>query len=191
MNINKVNKEFVENNVVFCARPHQEDDVLVSRIDDIDIFFRCIIEKGPEGWRGFAVNGDALDALNLDVSMLHNTAMSNAKKSLKCMSMSEMVGVPGVAPQMYVIRNDDGILGAGAAFMCVEILENLAHKLGVEKLYVIPSSIHEVICLPVNEDFEEGAINNIITMINSEMVEPSERLSDHVFIFNTEDRTIS
>ena len=54
-------------------------------------------------------------------------------------------------------------------------------------LYVLPSSIHEVIILPKNVNFDVNELTSMVQAVNGTEVRPEEVLSDHVYIFSRED----
>lgn len=94
----------------------------------------------------------------------------------------------------YVVGNFKGI--GGAAVMLYDgLLERVAEKYNGD-IYILPSSIHEVIMLPANKEFykdNEDALDQYIQMvceINQTQVAERDRLSDNVFIYKREDKKI-
>ena len=82
---------------------------------------------------------------------------------------------------MYVISNDRGINGA-ASILYEDIIYELAEKLGTN-LYVIPSSVHEVIVVPVNIlEFEE--VSFMLNTVNKGHVAINDRLSNQVYHYS-------
>jgi type IV pilus biogenesis protein CpaD/CtpE len=49
--------------------------------------------------------------------------------------------------EMYILTNKGNMNGAFAAFQAKELAE-LADQIGVNKLYILPSSMHELITVP-------------------------------------------
>ena len=83
---------------------------------------------------------------------------------------------------MYVLSNKSKLNGSGCIFYH-NLLHNLCERLECD-LYILPSSIHEVIVLPVSgrEDYHE--MNNMIQDINRDQVAKEEVLSDHFYYYN-------
>ncbi len=50
-------------------------------------------------------------------------------------------------------------------------------------LYVIPSSIHEVILVPVGQGICRGELDNMVREINRTELKPEDVLSDHTYMF--------
>ena len=62
------------------------------------------------------------------------------------------------------------------------LLEEYAHYVNAEKLVLIPSSIHEWIIVPYDDDLDIDKVNETIRNTN-EQIEERMVLCDHVFIF--------
>ncbi|MBO4336914.1 MAG: hypothetical protein J5842_02420 [Lachnospiraceae bacterium] len=89
---------------------------------------------------------------------------------------------------MYVVSNTRMINGA-SVLAYPGAMSDMAEKLG-ESLYIIPSSIHEVIVMP-----DKGAMEGLTSMIkevNETTVDPKETLADHPYYYDIkEDRIMS
>ena len=69
------------------------------------------------------------------------------------------------------------------------MLKEFAEEMGHD-LYIIPSSIHETILLPMlGDDWE--ALSQMVKEVNATQLAPEEILSDHVYLYKSEDNTIS
>ena len=88
--------------------------------------------------------------------------------------------------QMWVISNKEKHRGAGviASDLCREKIFEFAIKNEISKFAILPSSIHEVLFVKLEESMEEEVLNNMVSEINTEQVKPRERLSNHSYIFN-------
>ena len=94
------------------------------------------------------------------------------------------------ADSMWIISNSSGINGA-VSMLYEENLHQLAEKLG-ENLFILPSSIHEVIAIP--EEMAEKNLSNLIEMVqevNMGSVELAERLSNSVYHYDREARKVT
>ena len=88
---------------------------------------------------------------------------------------------------MYVITNESKLFGA-ASMLYEEPLYELAEKIGSD-LYILPSSIHEVIA--VSADFgspDEWA--EMVYEINMDQVDINDRLSNQVYCYDKDLRTL-
>ena len=90
---------------------------------------------------------------------------------------------------MLVVTNESKLYGAGDIFVDKALREKVAERIGGD-FYIIPSSVHEVIC--VNADAmspEQAAI--MIQEVNANEVRPEEVLGSHPYHVNTETLKIS
>ena len=92
-------------------------------------------------------------------------------------------------PEMYVATNDQCLHGANV--MCYE---NFLRDFAEEKrsdIYILPSSIHELILLPVNKcnGIEVEELRNMVNEVNMMQVPEEEILSNNVYYYDrVEDR---
>ena len=89
---------------------------------------------------------------------------------------------------MYVISNTTKANGA-SVIVYSDALQQVAENLGSD-LYILPSSIHEVLALPVgNKDVD--SLEEMVRCVNQTEVSPTEVLSDNVYKYDAESRTLS
>ncbi|MDO5410683.1 MAG: DUF5688 family protein [Lachnospiraceae bacterium] len=91
-------------------------------------------------------------------------------------------------PEMFVLTNQSRCNGA-AAILYDNALQQAADHIG-GSFYILPSSIHEVILLPDEEDFEPANLIEMVKEINSNDVAATERLSDTIYYYDTESQQI-
>ena len=90
--------------------------------------------------------------------------------------------------RMYVLGNDQKLFGA-ASMLYKGLLERIAEKIG-KNLFILPSSIHEVILVPDNEEMEAHELWEMVCEINATQVAPEEVLTDSVYYFSRKCRKI-
>ena len=90
---------------------------------------------------------------------------------------------------MYVLSNSRMINGA-AAMLYPDILRKLSDKLKSD-LYIIPSSVHEVIVFARNMANDEKSLKEMIRTVNRTQLEPQDVLSDSLYFYNRNDEKIS
>lgn len=89
-------------------------------------------------------------------------------------------------PFVYILSNESCY--KGAIRMQDELsLTLFAMKHDVDQILIIPSSIHEVLLVPIYDesdlDINKEAINELIREVNQNVVLPEEVLSDHCYIW--------
>ena len=91
-------------------------------------------------------------------------------------------------PSMYVLSNADKLNGA-AALLDAKTMEDISEKLGGDFI-VLLSSIHETIVLPGNEDIDRSTLEAMVQDVNADQVAPEERLSDHVYMYGSQEKEL-
>lgn len=90
---------------------------------------------------------------------------------------------------MYIMSNPIKMNGA-ATMAYPGVIRNFAETIR-KNLYVIPSSIHEVILVP-ESGTEDTNLNDMVAEVNHTQVDPKEVLADHVYYYDRkEDHMIS
>ncbi|MCR5403728.1 MAG: DUF5688 family protein [Butyrivibrio sp.] len=95
------------------------------------------------------------------------------------------IGQMSDACGMYVITNEQGMYGAAAAFY-PDVLKSLADDMETD-LFIIPSSVHEVIILPdPNFGMDVEQIRSMIGEVNETAVREEDILSDNLYVYDRE-----
>lgn len=89
---------------------------------------------------------------------------------------------------MHILSNQKHVFGA-ASLLYPGVLHQLACELADDKaegidLYIMPSSIHEVILLPVEESLPGEQLRRMIQEVNETQVAPEEILSDQLYRYH-------
>lgn len=91
----------------------------------------------------------------------------------------------GMSPMaMLVITNTARLYGA-AAVLYSGVLKQAADKADSD-LFILPSSLHEVIAVPVTEEKEAAKLKDMVMEVNRTQLQPEEVLSDNVYIYQRE-----
>ena len=90
--------------------------------------------------------------------------------------MKHMDAIP-----MYVLTNDQKIFGAGV-MLYKNVLKKVAERMK-NNLAILPSSIHELIAVPVKGEAEAAAYESMVREINATQVACEDVLSDRVYYF--------
>lgn len=83
---------------------------------------------------------------------------------------------------MYVLTNTEKLHGA-ACILYQQLLENFAKKVN-DNLYILPSSIHEIIMIPASFAGKASDLREMVEEINATQVEEEEVLSDSIYFFD-------
>lgn len=190
-----------QNREMLAEVPHRE-------FQDLSIIYRWVVKVDAEGIQSTVVKNGLAEQFGVNEEQLFKLAAENTRRifppCIKSMNevlleMFEKDGMPreiaemmlGEMPadrMMYVISNDRGINGAISM-----LYEDKLHSLAMElenDLYILPSSVHEVIAVSVDmgEPFE---LAQMVSEINMDQVALEERLSNQVYHYDKDLRKVS
>lgn len=128
--------------------------------------------------RMFPVHFSAME--NLRDEMIGNDGKVKAKNTdLQYQIMDIDINEP-----LFVLTNDYGV--EGASTICYpEVLSDIADKFG-ENIFILPSSIHEVILVPESRGIPIENLKKMVVSINATQVKILERLTDDVYVYDKE-----
>lgn len=173
-------------------------------IEDMSASLVIVVGETKEGLATAPITNDIMAELGTDKDTLMEIAKANMAEqdySFKSMRdvligtmfpdgipendpMIEMMLPPEDGPQMYVLSNEHNLHGA-AEIMNQKAMDEIADKLGGD-FVVLPSSVHEVIILPFDDNMDSATLDNMIQEINGGVVSPEDKLSDHAFMYDSE-----
>lgn len=189
------NKSFLE------KVPHRE-------FQDLSIIYKVVINVEKESIHNVQVTNELSKRLGMDEEKLFKSAAENTRRILPptvrnmkdvITEMFEAQGMPeelsnmmmGQIPEelpMWVITNNVGNNGAVSM-----LYENELHELAENMesdLYILPSSVHEVIAVSTDMGNPEE-LAQMVAEINMQEVSLSERLSNQVYHYDKDLRKLS
>ena len=128
---------------------------------------------------------------------MFDIALENTMKEEVCCKLSDLLAQeeglelpPGVEIPMYILTTNDKRLGA-SMLLNVAALTRIAEELH-SNLFIYPSSIHEVLVLPVEGTRKQRAKQKkMVEEVNASSVSPEERLSNSVYYFDREKQEVT
>lgn len=162
---------------------------------DLSFICKCVFYRDEKIQASYDVLHEYLDEWGISEEQLWTVALENfAKEEIlvedigtvlsKCSKQKHVI-----SNELYVVSNNG--LGYGAKVLLdTKYFEQLANKFGRD-VYILPSSIHEVICLPAYENRKVNELRVMIRDVNSMVVPENEWLSDEVYLYSRETKEIS
>ena len=90
---------------------------------------------------------------------------------------------------LFVLSNKSRMYGA-ASILSSEVMDMVTEKVGGD-FYILPSSVHEVLIVPKGTSSANTAdLENMVQEVNGKEVMPEERLSNYVYSYNPETKTV-
>ena len=185
---------YERNRLLLADLPH-------FRYLDLAIVFYCLVSSSPSGSATILIRKDHLRFWNISPTQLFDAAKENTPRllsyDLRNMKdlMEELLAPahstlsdPDIKKEdaaicpMYVLTNQNKLNGA-SCILYEHLLEHFADRLCCD-LYILPSSIHEVILIPATSDTSYQELSQMVQEVNDTQVSPEEILSDHVYYFS-------
>ncbi len=191
-----MNKENFLSNIFVGVQQNSTDPIVKDYCDDFDGIEKYIYVRVEQD-NGVAHCKITEAILNdIDVSIddawkyaHHNTEEETLLVNLR-EKMKEMLGLESnddteePAP-IYIVTNQSNIRGA-SAILNKKLIKAFAKKMNVDKLIVLPSSIHEMLIIPYNEFAENNFcmedMNDMVSVVNATEVTPKERLTSRAYL---------
>lgn len=190
-------------NALFCRMINREKNKkLLENVPfvpylDLAVVFYYALEDERFGNAMILIYSEHMQFWNITEEMLWEQARENTRTlaPARIYSISDMLKemfVNRAAPDddldlqdvkipMYILTNDKRQQGA-AAILYDQVLQEAAQSLG--DFYVLPSSVHECILVPVEDSPKPEDLMNMVYEINHTQVPPEEVLSDNIYHYD-------
>lgn len=175
---------------------------LVNKTSGAAILVQCPHENITPEIAVIAVSGDDRrpvtydDAANYSLTrgeLMAAAIQNQTNRNYRLESINSMLGLPiensGPVP-MLVLTNQEATFGSSEVLNSIA-MQQATDRLGSEQLYVIPSSIHEVILLPHNCGVTPDELDLIIHEVNRNVVQPHDRLAEHSLVYDHRTQALS
>jgi hypothetical protein len=191
------------NKELLSEAPHRE-------VNDTSVIYRIMVSADEHSMSSALITNRIAGQLGLSEDQLFKIATENTPKLLPSVvkPMTDVVldmflkdGMPrelaekaveellcGGDMPMWIISNSQGSFGA-VNMLFEKNLNELSKELG-DDLYILPSSIHEVIAVPASLMIPEE-LAEMVNQVNGEVVDVSERLSNQVYHYDRAERKLS
>lgn len=184
--------------VNYAANKELLNEVPHRRILDLAVVYYCLVESNSEADATILIHSPHMESWKVTEDVLFHAALENTPCLQKaCVVNMEQVcrGILeekdsdlGIPKMMNIMTNANRTNGAGV-ILYQDVLKEFAEEMGHD-LYIIPSSIHETILLPMlGDDWE--ALSQMVREVNATQLLPEEVLSDHVYEYRRNKNVVS
>ena len=212
-----INADYFENNenvrktIVYKLVNYQKnkkllEDVPYKRVLDLAVVFYCLIEQRKGVSATALIHNEHLRIWNVTEDEIYNDALKNTPVLLagSIVPMSKILSeIAGTAPVdndekvceytgediLYVLTNSSRVNGA-ACILYDNLLKKFANDVHSD-LYILPSSVHEVIIVPKKNAFDKSELADMVREVNEQGVSQDEILSDNVYEYNRKNGLIT
>ncbi len=168
------------------------DNDIIKRPCDLDGIEQYLFLKGKLSDTSYSIKitPNILSHAGIDENCAWEKAMENLCTDTQITSLtkllSDMSGIPSDAPlepdiHLHVITNSEKYKGA-ATIMNRKALRSFAREHHTNMLFVLPSSVHEMMISPFTAKTTADELSAIVREVNETQVAPEERLTDRAYI---------
>lgn len=158
-----------KDNLRICVAGEGKADTVAKSVMDLEVYARVLVQDGST-----KVTEQLLKTWGKTLDEVLTDAEQNTFNDVKHFSMADFVmevtGAPVDEIPMEIVTNTEKYMGAIQMFN-VEVLSEVAEKFDND-LYILPSSIHEVIALPAEGNLLMLA--EMVKEVNSVEVSPED-----------------
>lgn len=176
-------------------------DVPHYRFLDLALIFNCLVDSSSSGNATILIRSHHLTYWSITRDDLYALAQKNTPRllSYELRNMTDVIKelfsdeellteMPGFdvpsGNSMYVLTNRYKLHGS-CCILYPNLLREFAARLESD-LFILPSSIHEVLIIPVKNEMPPAELSDMVKDVNSSQLSREEILSDHIYYYSRE-----
>ncbi len=197
--------EQCKNNIIYRLVSAERNKAILENMPyipflDMAITFHLVVSVTDYHIQSIRISSELQKSWNISIEQLYKLAKENTKRLFPAETgeikqwVEKHIDPEYAAEQwkdidltnpekidMIVISNESGINGA-SVLLYDGVIDKIAEKYESD-LYVLPSSIHEIIVVPAYDRSLHDVFTVMVKKINRNFVEKDEILSDRVYIY--------
>lgn len=203
----------LKSSIIYRVVSFERNDKLLERIPyikylDLAITFHCLVRDDEDGIGTIRITNEHMLSWKTSLQELYNLAVENTQRLFpSCISSMDEV-IRGMLLEehaqdnlsgdlldeiiqgdkqsdkhrMYILTNKRSINGA-TCLLYDNVLHEFANSIQSD-LFILPSSIHEVILVPYSENMSIESLTEMVKDVNRTQVAYDEVLSDRVYFYS-------
>lgn len=171
-----------------------------KRFLDLAVIYYCLIEASSSQIATILIHNHHLDYWNIDRDELHAIALYNTPDLLSYHLENMQTLLKEVISEtldisddtlfpMFILTNIHRSYGA-SVLLYPKLLERLSDQFSSDFI-ILPSSVHEIILLPVTEETNLDSYNDLVKEVNETQLTDDEVLSDHAYYYSRKNRLLT
>lgn len=183
-----MDREFVLDHLYIGLQKVSKDSIVKrpTQFCGIESYLYVYVSDNGECHKTARIGKRVLDEMSINLDEAWNRAEQNTFSEIKIGSIFNMIGMDEFDSEelyvpMLVVTNTRGFRGASSV-LDVNTIRTVANRFGSRKLVMLPSSIHECILIPYEENMTLDELNFMVRSVNESEVESEDVLSDRAYI---------
>lgn len=191
----------VKERIIFKLVNYERNKELLSKVPhirylDLALIFNCFVNSSEDGCATILIYHHHLSFWNITTEELYTLAMKNTPRLLQyqlqnmaevvidlfCDETSDLFDENFQPIPMYVLSNTTKLNGSGC-ILYEDLLSDISKKIDSD-FYILPSSIHEVLLIPVEHATSYSELTSMVREVNATQLTREEILSDHVYFYS-------
>jgi len=177
-------------------------------VEDIAVIYKIMLDDAKDGsTASIQIKNSMMDIWSVDEETLWTCAQENNKRLRKpeCRSMYEVLlemmvqrhgivndefldSIRAAEPRMYVLRDSREQYGA-SVMVDTEFMQKVYDDIG--EFYILPSSLHEILAIPVRDEYDAAEMTSLVTEVNKTQLTEEEVLADSVYKYDGKSITVA
>lgn len=203
------NYDAIRHQIIFRLVNYERNEELLTSCPflpfcDLAITFRWLVHSDSSGIASALITNKEMELWNITLEELYQTASLNTRRLFpatiqpiqqllseyldKDADIQELLDQTPDELQLFILSNEPRINGS-TSMIYDGILADFAKKIKKD-LYILPSSIHEVLLMPATKEIEEQALLNLVRDANRTVVGLPDILSDSIYRFDSKHNRI-
>lgn len=193
--------EKVKSRVIFKLVNYERNKELLKKVPhvrylDLALIFNCFLDASEGGCATILIYHHHLSFWNISAEELYSLAKKNTPKLLRYQVQNIAEVIMNLFSEecngmlhdtlepipMYVLSNHIKLHGSGC-MLYEDLLSDISAKMDSD-FYILPSSIHEVLLIPVKNAASYTELVTMVKEINSTQLTREEILSDCVYLYS-------
>jgi len=194
--------DYMKNKIIYRLVNYEKNKSELEKVPhirylDLAITFHCLVKWEKVEIGTIRIHKEMMNQWEVETKDLWELAKKNTPKlfPIQIRSMNEVIAdilkqevgsVPldsnSLQSEMYIFTNKSGINGA-SVLLYENAISNFACS-NHSDFYILPSSIHEVILIPFQQNFSQNELNNMVNDVNNTEVSTEDVLSNRVYIYH-------
>ena len=203
------NYDAIRHQIIFRLVNYERNEELLTScpylpFGDLAITCRWLVHSDSSGIASALITNKEMELWNITLEELYQTASINTRRLFpatiqpiqqllseyldKDADIQELLDQTPDELQLFILSNEPRINGS-TSMIYDGILADFAKKIKKD-LYILPSSIHEVLLMPATKEIEEQALLNLVRDANRTVVGLPDILSDSIYRFDSKHNRI-
>lgn len=203
------NYDAIRHQIIFRLVNYERNEELLTSCPylpfcDLAITFRWLVHSDSSAIASALITNKEMELWNITLEELYQTASINTRRLFpatiqpiqqllseyldKDADIQELLDQTPDELQLFILSNEPRINGS-TSMIYDGILADFAKKIKKD-LYILPSSIHEVLLMPATKEIEEQALLNLVRDANRTVVGLPDILSDSIYRFDSKHNRI-